>query len=468
MNRLIKRLLSIVIASSMVLVSSTIAFASEISSNEYGAEMYSPYAVKTYLSASSYFDGKMTELEKNDSKISVWLKNDRVYLEITSNLIAAGEKQTFSGEVFAIHGNGYYDSKLVLGDFDKSGKFNIAQFKILTERQPVLTILIEDLDTGKLVEFTSQISQSLFTGLMQIAKANTAMLESKVDRKIDLLPRTAVAQKVIELMQPSKRFLYGANRRSFQSNSTFKSTSSYSGASATATTLKNFCTSVNNSASSGVTPNSTMQTILTQTGWKMYKTSSHFYVMHGVTNSSTEQLVGITVASLSNYRPTSTKISASYTIIGSCTLSYNTVTHVATLLQYDTGIRLEDATIAIELVNGSAYFYEATKTWNLDSSGTGVKDILVAISSELGIASAIWDALKTSNDSSPTIDFGSYSNQVNVYGGPVRAVANQTASGKYLWGKDNSLGVIGLHYNSSTYSYSSHRIAWGFTGYSLL
>ncbi len=73
-----------------------------------------------------------------------------------------------------------------------------------------------------------------------------------------------------------------------------------------------------------------------------------------------------------------------------------------------------------------------------------------------------------SGNSSETIDFGSDTNQKNVYKGLIRAIANQTSSGEYLWSKDNSLGIVGLHYNTSTASYSSHRIAWGFTAYSLL
>lgn len=467
MKKIMKSLLSIVIALSMISASSTITFATGISLNEPDTETYLPDAVKFYSNASSYFDGEPTELENNDFKLSIWIKDDRVHLEISSNQITADEKQTFSGEIFALHGNGYYDDKLVLGDFDKNEKWSIAQFKVIAELQPVLTTIIEDLDTGKLVEFTVQISQSLFTRLMQIAKANTAVLESREQRNNDLLPQAAAAQKIIELMQPSKMFLHDANYISAQRSAIFKSTNSYSGASAAATTLKNFCASVNNSSTNGVTPNSTMQTILTQTGWKMYKSPSYFYVMYGVKNTSTERLVGITVASISNERPKPTNISASYTIIGSCTLSYDTVTHVANLLQYNTGIRLEDATIAIELVNGSAYFYQATKTWDLDSRGS-VKDILVAISEKLGIASAIWNAFKSSKNSSPTVSFGSYENQKLVYGGPVRAVANQTDSGTYLWGQGKTLGIIGLHENSSEYPYSSHRIAWGFTAYSLV
>ena len=134
----------------------------------------------------------------------------------------------------------------------------------------------------------------------------------------------------------------------------------------------------------------------------------------------------------------------------------------------NTGIRLEDATIAIELVGGTTNFYEATKTKNLDSSGTGLLAILVAVSDDLGIASAIWNALKQTDDSSATVDFGSDENQERLYDGLVRAIANRTASGKYLWSRGNYIGITGRFYNNSLKTYSARRIAWGFTAYSLL
>ncbi len=363
MKKFAKQLLSFAVILSMVFGFSVLTFAAEPNTDNQVTETHSSYAVNSYSNASSYFEGKTNELKNSDTKIGVQperialsSENDRVRLEITSSLIAEGETQTFLGKVFAIHGNGYYDDKLILGDLGRNGKYSIAQFRVFSDNISNLTILVEDLDTGGLTEFSSHISQELFLELMNIADSNTTVAELAESQDSGISPQAIVAQEVIELMQPSKRFLHSINRRSLQSSSTFKSTSSYSAQSASADTLRDFCASLNDSISGSITVNGIMRNVLTQTGWKMYKTSSHFYVMHGVTNSSTEQLVGITVVSLSDYHPGTTQVNASYTIIGSCTLSYNPTTHVATRLQYDTGIRLEDAIIAIELVNGTTYF----------------------------------------------------------------------------------------------------------------
>ncbi|CVI66852.1 hypothetical protein NDGK_00684 [Clostridiales bacterium CHKCI001] len=474
MKKLIKiLLLNIVLAATMIFAFGTVAFATSVTNNDASFVVsYSPYTTNSYRNASNYFEGNKTVVEEDNTKIKLWVSNNIVYFSLISTFKCSesGKVDTFSGKVFALHGNGYYDNKLIIGDFDQVGTVNIAQFKILCEKQPILTLLVECTNTGELVEYFFQITQDVFGSLMEMAQANTASLESEIDNRGDSTSQILSSQRIIALMQPSNNFIYktSTNAMRSQSHSSFKSTSSYPGIYASSTEIKNFCTAINNSLSSGITPSATMQSVLSQTGWKMYKSSSYFYVMHGVANSSTEQLVGITLVSISNNKPDSENINASYTVVGSCTVSYNKTIKIATLLQYDTGIRLENATIAIELVGGTTNFHKATKTWNLDSSGTGVKDILIAISSKLGVASAIWDALKSSNDSSETVDFGTDSNQNLVYDGLVRAIANQTASGKYLWGSGNSLGISGVHYNNSSKIYASHRIAWGFTAYSLL
>lgn len=467
------RFLSFVVVLALIFsTSAPSAYAADLNLNDYVLEnSYSPSTIKLYSSAFDYYEGHYSDVgvSKDNCKIALGTNKNQILLRLSSSAMTGGKDILFKGNIYSVHGNGYYDDKLILGDFEQQENLNIVQFKILREYDPILTLLIEDVSTGKLLEFTVQTSNHLFSAFMQIASNNTTLLEKNIDDNVEIPPRLAVSQRVLSLMQPAKRMSKTANLILSQSHSSFKSTSSYSGSYASVAELTNFCTSINNSSSGGITPSSAMRTILNQTGWKMYKSSTYFYVLHGVANSSTEQLVGITVASISNNKPSSTKISASYTIIGSCTVSYNKTSQTATLLQYDTGIRLEDATVAIELVNGTTNFYEATKTWNLSSSGSGaVKDILIAISDNLGIASAIWNALKSSNDSSQTVDFGSDTNQEYVYLGLVRAVANQTSSGKYLWGSGNSLGISGLHYNNSSKTYSSHRIAWGFTAYSLL
>jgi len=399
--------------------------------------------------------------------------------KVTTYLIIANEQEKeevkFTGEVLSINGRGYYDDKLIIGDFAPSGYFKVVLFKIFIDSEtkralPKLTLLVEDIRSGELLESSFAITANQFNNLLCLAKNTTELLEATKEKDSSIEPRFVVAEKVIALMQPRENYLPAEPIAQLlsQSNSSFKSTNTYSGTSATLSTLQTFCNSLSAAPSSGITPSTTMQTVLSQTGWKMYKTSTYFYVMHGVANTSTEQLVGITVASVSDNRPNNgILLSASYTIVGSCTLSYNKTTKIATMLMKDSGIRLENASIAIELVGGTTNFYTATKSWVLESNG-GVKNVLIAISANLSVASAIWDALTTTSDSSATTDFGTDSNQTAVYGGLVRAVGNQAQASKYMWGINTSIGINASFYNTSGKTYSSHRIAYGFTGYSLL
>lgn len=103
--------------------------------------------------------------------------------------------------------------------------------------------------------------------------------------------------------------------------------------------------------------------------------------------------------------------------------------------------------------------------FSLENKST-VKNVMIAIGSKLGTASAIWDALTISEKSSDTVYLGTDKYQKNVYDGLVRAIANQAGSSAYLWGVKTSLGISGKYRTAKTYS--SYRIAYSFTGYSLL
>ena len=165
-------------------------------------------------------------------------------------------------------------------------------------------------------------------------------------------------------------------------------------------------------------------------------------------------------------------MTALYTVVGSATLSYDKSTKVATLLQYNTGIRLEDASIAVELVGGTTNLLNATKTKNLEGGGS-LKNLFVAVLNSLGVPADIWTALQTSGDSSDTVPFGSDANQAAVWGNGVegnlvRAAANQGSSSYYLWGYGTYIGIIAHYKTDPGKTYSSYRTAWGFTAYSLL
>ncbi len=456
------------------------AFATDSDSNEtfdgyiINAEAIDDSATK-YVNAFAFESAESSDSLANIENIRIEVAGNysvSVNLNIDEN-ISIRSGATFHGSIYALNGNGYFDDKLIVGSFEPTINYSIVLFKILnSDSSPVLNLLVENLETGELTDYSFEVDSKHFDKLMLVAKETTKQLESTKDEKGSITPQVLVAEEVISLMQPGKNYLSAENAGLLraQSNSSFLSTSSYSATAATASVLGTFCTNMEEASSSGYTPSTTMQSVLSQTGWKMYKTSGHFYVMHGVANTSTEQLVGITYCSLSDERPNDgNQINASFTVAGSVTLSYDKTAKKAYLLQSNTGIRLEDATIAIELVGGTTNFYEATKTFSLEGGKSNfVKDIFIAIASKLGVPSLIWSALKTTNDSSTTVQFGNDANQNNVYDGLIRAASNKTAADRYLWGKKTSLGVIAKYYTTSGKTFSSYRIAYGFTGYSVI
>ncbi len=491
-----KKLFSIVLSMAMLVSAPSIsatattvdiitAFAQDFNSandNAVSTEEYTSISAKSYLGASAYEEDVLARSICENTSMKISTARNMVSITLALSEVALEEreslsgKEIFIGEVFSLNGGGYYDNIMILGSFAPTADYSIALFKILNENStPVLTLLVENINSGELTEYSFHISASLFDKLMSIAQSTTKSHEDSKNKDGDISPERMVAQEVIALMQPSKNYksLENSLNMRTQSNSSFKSTTSYVATAASLNVVQTFCASINAATSSGITPSATMQSVLSQTGWKMYKTSTHFYVMHGVANTSTEQLVGITVCSVSSEKTYGQpELTALYTVVGSATLSYDKSTKVATLLQYNTGIRLEDASIAVELVGGTTNLLNATKTKNLEGGGS-LKNLFVAVLNSLGVPADIWTALQTSGDSSDTVPFGSDANQAAVWGNGVegnlvRAAANQGSSSYYLWGYGTYIGIIAHYKTDPGKTYSSYRTAWGFTAYSLL
>lgn len=160
------------------------------------------------------------------------------------------------------------------------------------------------------------------------------------------------------------------------------------------------------------------------------------------------------------------KLSTSYQITGRITLSYDSELQEATLMYLDAGIRLENPLIALELVGGSTYFTETSRTYDLETSKNAF-DLLCAIADDLGTAASIWNALFTvETQSSETKNWGSESAQTDRYGAAVRAAAFEADDGCNLTTTETYIGMTSIYSSSGTYS--SYRIAYRFTAVSII
>lgn len=434
-----------------------------------------PQVDKAYANANAYQED-ISMASKASVNLSTMKTNQgttTIELEINNQAVS------FEGILYS------FDGGLIVGDFSPSMQYNIAQFRVLEvntydENHSEVYVLIENLNDGSIVESSFAITTSDYQSLLTIANENTDCLISTAERNNEDY-RLTVYPQLLALLQPNKQYMYSENApastyatTSLQSSCKFESTSTYSAVGASyENELKPFFDSLESSNTTSAS--STMDSVLCQTGWKMYKTSTYFYVMHGVQNTSTEQLVGITVVSVSSERVSSNSvINADIYILYSYTLSYNKTTGTATVLQRDSGIRLEDAIVAIQLVGGTTNFWCAQYSFNLTRKASAL-GLFIAIAEDLASDSSIFTVLQLIIDGSSHVGYqyssgyeslGDDTAQIRRYGGLYRGVATKQGSDGYLWGKGEKTGVSGQYYSDKTYI--SYRSSYAFTAYSLL
>lgn len=137
--------------------------------------------IKSYCGISAY-EEEITSLSDSTDSVA-WADisiSDSEHVISFSMLSDEMAVETFTGQVFALHGNGYYDDRLILGSFSPVENHNIALFKILNENIPELTLLVEDMFTGELKEYRFEISQEKFSALMNVAKKNNGFARKRI------------------------------------------------------------------------------------------------------------------------------------------------------------------------------------------------------------------------------------------------------------------------------------------------
>ena len=379
----------------------------------------------------------------------------------------------FSGRLSVSDDAGYYNDKLVLGDFDGDNEYNVALFKAIffgeDDSRSTLIILLERVNTGELLEMCFNLTQDMFDLMCAAAIQHSTVNPNQIQSSADFDSADEAKREFLQLYIPEKNFLAENNvsTTSALASEDYRNTSSNSGVGITHTTLKNFIKNVEEDEVVTVS-NSVVRSLLCQEDWSFYKTSSHFYVSYGIAVSDTEYAMAILLASLSDDPDDGgAELSASCYVTKCITLTYDSVLQEASLMFLDSGLRLEDMVVALELVGGSTCFRSATMTYTYVSGSSGF-DLLCAIDSNLGTASQIWNALfQVDTDSGDTKNFGEPSVHDDRYGGLVRAVANRAGSSSYLDEPETEIGIIGC-YDAEYGSYSSYRFSYCFTAVSLI
>lgn len=461
-----KKILSLVLVITMLAAMSVHVFA--VAKTEIATETEllmsetEAQCILRYQNANSYYSGDAESLV--DTVVSMQMYKDNT--AVTLNLSTQEASYHFTGNLLAANGGGYFDGKLVLGDFEMGNVYNVVLFKALYQgEESCITILLENLLTSELIELVFELPQEVFYSFEQAANI---LSETKVQYASVTYDEDETMQRFLRLYMPSKNFASEENARvtSSLASETFKNTDSNTGVGVTHTTLKNFIAKVEDGDIVRVT-NSAVQNMLCQSDWSFYKSSTHFYVSYGIAVSDTEYVMAIILTSVSKeHESADRKLSTSYQITGRITLSYDSELQEATLMYLDAGIRLENPLIALELVGGSTYFTETSRTYDLETSKNAF-DLLCAIADDLGTAASIWNALFTvETQSSETRNWGSESAQIDRYGAVVRAAAFEADDGCNLTTTETYIGMTSIYSSSGTYS--SYRIAYRFTAVSII
>lgn len=399
----------------------------------------------------AYLSGDESENLVNVSSIKFEINNSICVL----NLNVDGRVYYYKGSIIA-YTNDLNVTPLISGEFKGDGILNLASFRI--DETKKLTLVVENIDTANILELAIQLNDNDYGIIENIAKTN---FKNKNDNIADIDMFQSI-KEIFANAQPAKHLQNERNKRfvsviTSQASKEFKSTNSYSGVAAVYnTTLKPF---FDNLLEDGIeSPDSTMKNVFKQVGWKMYKDNNCCYVLYGVQNSSDEYYSNISVLKITNekhndIRRLNAKIEVSYSVC----LKYKPSTNTASVMYYEMGIRLNNPAMAIELVNGSTTFSDYTKTYSLEGSGS-LFNLFTAISSRLGTASQIWSALTENNRF--TSDSDSFDSR-----DAIRAIANFAKSNTYMWSSGTSIGVFGTYRDTT---YSSRRIAFSYTAYTIL
>lgn len=123
------------------------------------------------------------------------------------------QSQSFTGSLYPVVGGGYYDDKLVLGDFSATSDYNIVSFRAETfpDAGAFLRLILEDLYNGEVYDINLELTNSQFTILHQVAVDYYSSLgiEPNTDDYV------AIMQKTISLMQISKNWSDSTTMKQF-------------------------------------------------------------------------------------------------------------------------------------------------------------------------------------------------------------------------------------------------------------
>lgn len=285
------------------------------------------------------------------------------------SLSIGGEAQTFTGSLYPVVGGGYYDDKLVLGDFSASSNYNIVSFRaeVFPHAGVSLRIILEALSSGEVYDINTSLTDSQFTDLHQIALDYYTALEIEPDTDA----YTEMMQKTVALMQINKNWSDSVSTFGWATPYDYDSISTANtGVSVTRATLNSFFDKMDQYGSTGYTysSSSTMGKVLNQLGWKVYhnETASapYFYVSYGVDNGGFSRLVQLILCGYStDYNSGSGCVESHLEVYGSVLVEWDTSYDVGNckIVYYSGGPELTDFYLCSSELAGTNTIFTQSK-----------------------------------------------------------------------------------------------------------
>ena len=434
-----------------------------------------------FLNGSPLAENRSTNIVTIDDFTMVLLED-----EVTVSLQAAdGSQFELIGHIYPMLGNGFYDGKLVLGDFSSSSEnYNPIFFKIQKEcdlhtlygqfetlcGKNAIIFALENMSDGSVELYTLEITDQQFKTIYEVAKN---VYNSNV---IDETSYFEFSEKVLNLYSINNHWKSDSNAHMTLAASASDTrfidsfTTNNSGISISYGTLANVWNELfyNPNNETEVKLSSILGSVFQQEGWKFYNNSSSsapwFYIMYSFNNGESN-MIEMTVATYSESEEMdeANQVGAHLTIQGSLAMEYciDYLPGTLRLLYYDMGPALTDCYLNVGHLGGEeTFFRRAEVAWSLADKKTPWKNILFSHIPFGSDILEIWDWLTSSSYDSDWAKGFDYTleSQLQSYGGLVKDICVR-ADGNKLRGESKYLDILGTIVGP----YESHDTNFMFT-----
>ncbi|MDR3628329.1 MAG: hypothetical protein P4L45_15910 [Ignavibacteriaceae bacterium] len=363
--------------------------------------------------------GSKTDQNVNVEKLDITYVGDK--FKISGILNYESETVPFEtlGNFYPVEGGGYYDDKLILGDFQVSGSYNFPQIRIesncsssslLTcnsqlKNQNVISLMIEDTSNGNLYYIQGVLSNDVYNSLLGLSKNLITNMESS-----NILNKDQINEKTMSLMNYGCRFIkrqkINDSLNTYNFNFSGKESASYNTTSLTQTPISesNKTASVSYSELSNFL--SDMETYKTEspsyyssdicslmqsTGWNFYyqlnQNPRFYYALYGEQNGWKYDIqisMFDVVFNTSNQKYPSVQSQLKYGAV----LEYDTYSNQYKLVYLNAGIWQSNLKEEIYGPTGNNIFYSRTLYGSLESPPSLFNNVI----SLIPYASNIYDA----------------------------------------------------------------------------